>query len=106
MNAVYFLLALAAGAALASQVAINSRLKAAVGRPMQATLISLGVGAAAGFAYTLAAREPWPKPASLAEAPWWAWCGGQLGVFYLWATVVSSPRLGWRRRSGWSSPGR
>jgi transporter family-2 protein len=26
--------------------------------------------------------------------PWWAWCGGLLGVFYLWATVVVSPKLG------------
>lgn len=94
MNTVYFLLALAAGAALATQVALNSQLKATVGTPMQATLISLCVGAVAALVYTVAAREPLPKSASLAAAPWWVWCGGLLGVCYLWATGVSSGKLG------------
>jgi transporter family-2 protein len=94
MNTAYVLLALVAGAALATQVALNTQLKAAVGTPMQATLISLAVGAVAALAYTLVARPPWPAAGSLLSSPWWAWCGGLLGVFYLWATVVASPKLG------------
>lgn len=94
MNTMYFLLALAAGAALATQVALNTQLKATVGSPMQATLISLGIGACVALLYTLLAREHLPKTTSLLASPWWVWCGGLLGVCYLWATVVAAPKLG------------
>jgi len=94
LNTTYFVLALVAGAALATQVALNTQLRVAVGSPMQATFISLGVGAVAALTYTVVAREPLPQTASVTAAPWWVWCGGLLGVFYLWATVVSSPKLG------------
>jgi len=94
MNMLYFTLALFAGAALATQVALNTQLRAAVGTPMQATMISMCIGAFAAFAYTVAARHPWPTASSVSSSPWWGWCGGFLGVFYLWATVVCAPRLG------------
>jgi bacterial/archaeal transporter family-2 protein len=95
MNTSYFLLALAAGAALATQVALNSQLMVAVGTPMQATLISLGVGGSSPHSPTHSSPlSRCPGFASLAAAPWWVWCGGLLGVLYLWATVVASPKLG------------
>lgn len=94
MNTIYFGLALVAGVALATQVAINTQLRAAVGSPMQATFISLCVGAVAALTYAVVTREPLPQAASVTAAPWWVWCGGLLGVFYLWATVVASPKLG------------
>jgi transporter family-2 protein len=94
MNTLYFALALVAGAALATQVALNTQLRAAMGSPMQATLISMYIGATAALAYTLVARYPWPSASSLSSTPWWGWCGGLLGVVYLSATVVCAPRLG------------
>ncbi|MDB5384873.1 MAG: hypothetical protein JWM11_519 [Planctomycetaceae bacterium] len=94
MNAIYPVLALAAGAALATQVALNGKLKYHLGKPMQATLISLAVGTVAALAICLIGRYSWPDRASLAVTPWWAWCGGLLGVIYLWAAVVVAPRLG------------
>jgi transporter family-2 protein len=100
MNTMYLLLALIAGAALATQVALNSQLKAAVGTPMEATLVSVCVTAVAAFVYILVAREPLPKFASLAGSPWWVWCGGLMGVFYLWATVVAARKLGVALTSG------
>jgi transporter family-2 protein len=94
MNTMSFLLALIAGAALATQVALNTQLKAAVGTSMQATLISICVAAVVALAYILVAREPLPRSASFAASPWWVWCGGLMGVFYMWSTVVASPKLG------------
>lgn len=94
MNAIYPLIALAAGAALATQVALNGKLRSQIGTPLQATTISLAVGAIAAFAICVVARYPWPDKASLLTTPWWAWCGGFLGIVYLWAGVVVTPRLG------------
>ena len=94
MQVLFLLMALIAGAALASQVAINSQLKTIVGTPIQATCVSLCIGAMATLAYSTIARQPWPRFGTVAESPWWAWSGGLLGIFYLWATVVTSPRLG------------
>src|SRR5207249_4275271 len=48
----------------------------------------------AALAVCLIARWPWPDRASLTVTPWWGWCGGLLGVIYLWAAVVVAPRLG------------
>lgn len=93
-NAPYLLLALAAGSAMAFQVVFNTQLRAHAGTPMQATLISLSIGALAALIYSLAAGYPWPTLAQLGNAPWWSWAGGFVGVFYLWSSVVVSPRLG------------
>ena len=61
---------------------------------MEATLISVCVTATAAFVYILVAR------ASRCPGPlrWrvrrWVWCGGLMGVLYLWATVVAARKLG------------
>jgi transporter family-2 protein len=93
-SSVFYLLGLAAGTALAVQVAVNSQLRAGVGSPMVATLFSFAVGTAAALAYCLAVGGPWPSRAQLGVTPWWSWGGGLLGLFYLWCSVVVAPRLG------------
>jgi transporter family-2 protein len=90
----YLILALGAGGALAMQVALNSRLRGAIGQPIQATFVSLAVGALGALAWCLMARLPWPETSTLAAVPLIAWCGGLLGVFYLWGTVVATPHVG------------
>lgn len=94
MHLVYPLLAFAAGSALAAQVALNGKLKAHLGTPLQTTLVSLVVGAVAAFVLCLSLRYPWPSRSELAAVPWLGWVGGLMGVFYLSATVVAAPRIG------------
>ncbi len=81
------------GAAIATQAPINGRLAAALGDPVAASAISFFVGLVLLAALTLA-RGGVPSAATLAAVPWWAWTGGALGAFYVWAAITSVGTLG------------
>jgi transporter family-2 protein len=93
-NSLLYILAIAAGAAMAFQVVVNAQLRMHVAEPMQASLISFGVGTAAAFLYCLIAGYAWPSFQQLRQAPWWAWLGGLLGLFFIWCSIVVAPRIG------------
>lgn len=81
-----------AGMMLAVQAPINAGLARHAGGVFAAA-VSFG----AGFVVLLAvaaAASLLPRPATLAQAPWWAWTGGALGAFYVWAALWSVPRVG------------
>jgi bacterial/archaeal transporter family-2 protein len=90
----YLLAALAGGAILPVQVALNTLLRRYVGEPMQVTFISYLAGTAASLAICLLARYPLPAAAALAQTSWWMWVGGCLGTLYVWSTIFSTPRIG------------
>ncbi len=93
-NAVLIVVAVAAGAALPLQAAINARLRVAVGGPVRAALLSFVSGAIVlGFA-ALALRESWPGASAVSRGPAWMWLGGALGACYVSATIVLVPKLG------------
>lgn len=86
-------LAFAAGVAITTQFAVNAELSRAAGAPLAAATISFLVGTVALFAAMFVARQT-PTVAALAGAPWWAWLGGFLGAFFVFVSVVLTPRLG------------
>lgn len=88
------LLAMLAGAPLPLQAGVNAQLRASIGDPAVAALISFLVGAAALALLALAARGPLPPPAAWGESPWWHWVGGLLGAVYVVMVIVLAPRLG------------
>ena len=92
----WFLLpvALAAGAILPVQFAVNSHLRNFVGGPVAAAAVSFVVGTVALAVATLVAQRSLPEPGSVASAPWWAWIGGLLGAFFVLASILLTPRLG------------
>jgi len=94
MQALIYLLGLGVGAGLVVQVGMNSTLRAVLGSPIVAALISFLVGSAALALYLLIARTPLPLRAQLQAVPAWAWLGGVLGAFYVASSVVVGPRLG------------
>ena len=94
MQSLLYLLAFAAGVVLTVQVGVNSSLRAAVGHPVMAALISFVIGSAALLAFLLLMRAPWPERAQLTAAPAWVWLGGVLGAFYVVSTIIVGPRLG------------
>lgn len=91
---IWFALALAAGAALPLQAAINARLGAGLGGPMWGALASFVVGTVALAAILAARRVAIPGASAIGGVPAWAWTGGLLGAFYVGGVVAAVPRLG------------
>jgi bacterial/archaeal transporter family-2 protein len=91
---IYLLAALAGGAVLPVQVALNTLLRRYVGEPMQVTFISYVAGALASLVICFLARYPLPAAAVLNPTSWWMWIGGCLGTFYVWSTIFATPKIG------------
>lgn len=91
---IYLLAALAGGAVLPVQVALNTLLRRYVGEPMQVTFISYLAGALASLVICLLAQYPIPTAAVLSQTSWWMWVGGCLGTFYVWSTIFATPKIG------------
>ncbi len=86
--------ALAAGTAFTMQFGVNSQLRGVVGGPVAAAAISFIVGTVALVGLTLVLNRGLPSFGDVAGAPWWVWTGGLLGAFYVFASVILTPRLG------------
>jgi transporter family-2 protein len=94
-NTVFFiLLALAAGAMMPTQAAINNKLAVAVESPILAAFVSFVVGTAALFVYLMISGSPLGNLASVKDAAPISWIGGLLGAFFVAAAVTLVPRLG------------
>lgn len=91
---IYLLAALAGGAILPVQVALNTLLRRYVGEPMQVTFISYLAGTLASLAICFAARYPLPATSAIAQTSWWMWVGGCLGTLYVWSTIFATPKIG------------
>lgn len=87
-------LALLVGAALPVQFSINAQLRNAVGGPVMAAAISFVVGTLCLLVAFVVSRQPMPRGARLADAPWWVWTGGALGATYVLLSIVLLPRIG------------
>ena len=84
-----------AGVFLAVQGPINAVLARGTGSQLLAATISFGVGfAVLALATMLGTALPRATFATFAAVPWWAWAGGALGAFYVWAAIWSVPRVG------------
>ncbi|MGE3466299.1 MAG: DMT family transporter [Pyrinomonadaceae bacterium] len=90
----YLLLAVAAGAMMPTQAAINNKLSTVLSSPILAAFVSFVVGTVGLFVYAVASGTPIGNLASIKDAPPIAWIGGLLGAFFVAATVVLVPRLG------------
>lgn len=87
-------MALAAGAAVSTQFGVNSQLRGIVGGPVVAAAVSFVVGTVALVALALVVDRTLPSLEAVTSAPWWVWIGGLLGAFYVFASIILTPRLG------------
>ena len=92
---VYFIIALAAGVALATQSAINTQLaKAMSGEAVIATFISFAVGTIVLFFIAWVKTDLWGNLSTVPSQPWWKLIGGILGAVVVFTTVLLAPKLG------------
>ncbi|HEX2113652.1 MAG TPA: DMT family transporter [Alphaproteobacteria bacterium] len=97
-HAPWVALALAAGAVLPVQGAVNSLLRAALGAPFAVAAISFVVatlGMAAVLLFAIAAlRAPRPHFGKLGHMPCWGWLGGIAGAAYVTTVFMAIPAVG------------
>ena len=93
-------LAVLGGALVAGQGAINGRMAATLGHPLQAAIISFSVGLVALLALSAVTRVGPPNLALATQAPWWAWVGGLLGAYLVATSALAVPQIG---ASAWVS---
>lgn len=86
--------ALGAGTAVSMQFGVNSQLRTVAGGPVAASAISFIVGTVALVALTFVLNRGLPSFGDVSGAPWWIWTGGLLGAFYVFASIILTPRLG------------
>jgi transporter family-2 protein len=86
-------IALALGAILPLQAAINARLAKTAGSPVMAAFVSFAVGTIALMIFLIAAGQFNFRYVS-AGSSWWIWTGGLLGTFFVAGIVVLLPKLG------------
>lgn len=96
MQTIWLLLAAAAGSLIPVQAAFNTKMRTFAGQPLYSTFINFGVGTillGIVLAFVPQANEGgnWRRTI---EAPWWAWTGGALGLFFVTASVIVVPRTG------------
>jgi bacterial/archaeal transporter family-2 protein len=91
-------LALAAGAVLPVQGALNGLLRHGLGAPFAVGAVSFVVAtlamAAALLLATAVFRQPRPRLAGVATMPWWGWLGGVAGAAYVTTVFTAIPAIG------------
>lgn len=87
-------MALAAGAFVATQAAVNSSLARFLGHPLWAAVVSLLVSTAVALAAVAVMKLPLPSIRGLSNGPWWLWVGGIAGVVYLGCAVSLPAKIG------------
>ena len=93
----WIVLALAAGAVLPIQGAINAQLRSDLDAPVATGAFSFLVATAAMLIVLAAVPRivvARPSPAALRGLPWWGWLGGLCGATYVTSVFVLIPEIG------------
>lgn len=93
-NIVLCLLAVGAGLSSAVQQILNANLKADLGSPWWAGLVSFATGTLVMFIVAVLSGSPWSSGAGVQKLPLVSWAGGVFGAIFIGTTIVLTPRLG------------
>ena len=90
----FILLAVASGASLVVQQALNANLRIALNSAALSGFVSYFVGTLCMVALAIALRDPLPTATVVTRLPWWTWSGGLFGAIYVGLSILLLPRLG------------
>jgi transporter family-2 protein len=90
----FLLIALFCGGLLPIQVAMNSQLSRSIGSFPLAGDISYLVGSTILITLLLSGKFGQPNWTALAQAPWWSFCGGLMGAWYVSSSAYFTSSLG------------
>ena len=95
---IYYILPLIAGAGMTMQIGLNTKLRLEIGSPMMASLISFFMGTVSlGIVLlinVLYGGEIAPSIKAFSTTKWWMYFGGTLGAFYVFVSILTSPKIG------------
>jgi transporter family-2 protein len=89
----FIIIALALGAVLPMQAAINSRLAKTADSPVMSAFVSFAVGTIALMVFLILSGQ-FKFGFLSSQSPWWIWTGGLLGTFFVAGIVFILPKLG------------
>jgi transporter family-2 protein len=87
-------LAIAAGASVVIQQALNANLRNALHSAAWSGFINYAVGLACMALLVLAFRDPVPAASVAARIPWWAWSAGVFGAIFISLGIFLVPQIG------------
>ncbi|MES2875356.1 MAG: DMT family transporter [Bacteroidota bacterium] len=100
-NYIYYILAILAGLAIATQTGVNAQLRTVVGNPVVAALVSFLVGSFALLLYILFfQKESLGGLSNLSGISWHKWTGGLIGALYVSGVIIIAPRIGAANTTG------
>jgi transporter family-2 protein len=88
------IVAIAVGAAVPMQSAINAQMALAQGHPLYGALANTAIATAVLGSLVLALRLPPPDLRGAAAGPWWLWTGGVIGAAFVFGALFVAPRVG------------
>jgi transporter family-2 protein len=86
--------AVAVGAAVPLQSAVNAQMGRHLGHPLYGALTNTAVASLILVALVLAFRVPLPRLGSAAGGPWWLWTGGAVGAAFVFGALFVAPKIG------------
>jgi transporter family-2 protein len=86
--------AVAVGAAVPVQSAINAQMAAGQGHPLYGALTNTAVASLALLVLVMALRLPAPNLRAALALPWWTWAGGFIGAAFVFGALFVAPKIG------------
>lgn len=87
-------IAVAVGAAVPMQSAINARMGSQLGHPLYGALTNTAVASLILLLLVLAFRAAPPRLGQAITGPWWLWTGGLVGAAFVFGALFVAPRIG------------
>ncbi|MBE7418662.1 MAG: DMT family transporter [Ideonella sp.] len=88
------LIAVAVGAAVPLQSAVNWRMGLSQGHPLYGAVVNTAVATLIFIVLILTLRLPAPNWRGSLAGPWWLWSGGLVGAAFVFGALYVAPRIG------------